>query len=253
MGDRLPPPARRTGKTGLAEAALRMREALAATGVSVKDVRTPNLTRLAWDDDATDLPGAPWWRTPPPTTAPSDPDVTHSAELGAEVSELKPSREPSPEERRDAWLNLVTSLEGWLLAFEQRADQAAHLLTVLEADVPGYIPHGDKPRAVEAQKARAWAARRLVEQVRQWHAPEVPRDDEKGQGSILELFPGAESTAVENPVEEVRVVHWVGEETGAMLHALPDGLSAAHEASGDEDDVTCRACLQALHENRQGH
>lgn len=120
------------------------------------------------------------------------------------MTELKPSREPSPEERREAWLSIVQALEGWLLATEQRELSAVPFLEAMEAAIvhTGAPSNVVTPRAIEEARARAWAARRIVEMVRHWHAPEVPRDDERGQGDLLELFPGAESTAVENPGDD---------------------------------------------------
>lgn len=172
------------------------------------------------------------------------------------MTELSVSREPTPEERRDAWVVLATKLEGWLLGTEQRALQAADLHRVLAA----YRPPGMVSRDGEAQKARAWAARRLLEHVQAWEPPVVPRDDEKGQGSILELFPGAEealarpldvevltgeSTAVENPVEEgpmeERLVHAVTVE-GAGLHASHTPFS--DDYSSNWARVTCKTCRQ---------
>lgn len=176
--------------------------ALRQFGVAMKDVRTPDLSRYAISGARHRPPGANPAGNPTPTEGPHHPDLTHSAEQEPSVTELTRDREPSPEERREAWLNVVQAIEKWLLATEQRAEQAAHFLAVLEKDVPEYVRHDVNPRSVEAEKARQWAARRVLTEVRLLSPPVVPRDDERGQGSILELFPGADSTAVENPVEE---------------------------------------------------
>ncbi len=198
-------PSRVDVEAHLAEAAVRMRTALASTGVRMADVRTPDLTRAAWSGTLNLPPGAEPLGIATPGVAPRHPEPPHSAEQESDVTELKPSREPSPEERREAWLSIVQALEGWLLATEQRELSAVPFLEAMEAAIVHTgVTNETTPRAIEEAKARAWAARRIVEMVRHWHAPEVPRDDERGQGDLLELFPGADSTAVENPGDDDR-------------------------------------------------
>ena len=177
-----------------------MARKLAATGVSIEDIRTPRLAQAALDA----RPGAPIYWPPTPGEGQSDPEMTHSGEQ-SQVAELKPTREATPLERREAWLKLVAKLEGWLLETEQRELAAVPFLATLEGATHqhGYLGLELPDRTVERAQAKAWAARQVVELVRRWRAPEVPRDDETGQGSILELFPGADSTAVENPVEDL--------------------------------------------------
>lgn len=182
-------------------------QTLRQAGVGMKDVRTPDLSRAAWSGTPDIPPGAEPPNPATPTEGPTNPVLTHSGEQEHLVTELSPAREPSPEERRDAWLNLVQKMEGWLLASEQHALHSADFLDILDRKTGP-----SERRDQEAQRARAWAARRLVDQVRLWHPPEVPRDDEGGQGTLLELFPAdAPSTAGEKSVEEPNAAGCRGE------------------------------------------
>lgn len=86
--------------------------------------------------------------------------------------------EPTAVQRRDAWLALVKHLERELLATREngRAGASLHASEVGEAVlVPEY-------------RATAWAAQRLLDSITALTAPEVPRDDETGQGSILDVL-----------------------------------------------------------------
>lgn len=93
--------------------------------------------------------------------------------------------DPTPEERRDAWLKLVSQMEAKLLATREHAKAMVGLCR------PGRAPDWE---------ATAWAAQRLLEELKGLEPPVVPVDHERGQGDLLTLV---SSTPGENPGDDV--------------------------------------------------
>lgn len=149
----------------------------------------------------------------------------------------------TPEDRRAAWIALMSSLEAQLTATRENARAHAVTAKAILEDT-GH----STPGSTEADwEATAWAAAQLLRDLRVIPAPVVPRDDETGQATLDDLIkpsstPGDES--VEEP-DDGRQVHWVGEH-GQTLH-LSHNLSHPPHLTQDAEKVTCRRCLHFLH------
>lgn len=103
----------------------------------------------------------------------------------------------TPEQRRDAWLGLVSALEAKLVMTRENAKAQRRLCEdVGEVSVLAMVPEWD---------ATAWAAGRLLESLKDLAPPVVPRDDETGQGDLVQLLADAiwpESTPGEKPGDD---------------------------------------------------
>lgn len=153
----------------------------------------------------------------------------------------------TPEQRREAWLALVGQMERQLLATRENAKASEKMAQALIADGCAW-PSMTTP---EDWEATAWAAGRLLEGLKGLPVPEVPRDDETGQGDLLTLVPSTlwealdhhqASTPGEKPGDDGSALGPVCWSWGCVWpHAVPDiGKIRTTDQPGL---VTCQACL----------
>lgn len=121
----------------------------------------PGLPQVA-HGDVVDADGAAPHPTPTREEVPSIPDVPHSGE------------QPTPVQRRDAWLEYHAYLVG---------EMEEHL-----RGARAFLPYAVRPEGMTNLLAREWAALQLLKALRDMKAPEVPVDDTLGQATLEEAL-----------------------------------------------------------------
>lgn len=92
--------------------------------------------------------------------------------------------EPTPEQRRDAWLGLVSDLEARLVMTKENARASRSWAERAAAGATTARPAA-LAKMVEYD-ATAWAAQRLLDSLKTLEPPAIPVDNEKGQASLLD-------------------------------------------------------------------
>ncbi len=116
----------------------------------------------------------------PATTLACDTPERPNLPQEAPMSDSAEQAEPTPEQRRAAWLSLMADLERMTAATMVNARGAASTARALIADGCAF----DGMTTVAEWKATEYAARRLLSELGNLKAPEVPRDDSLGQEAI---------------------------------------------------------------------
>lgn len=95
----------------------------------------------------------------------------------------------TPEQKRDAWVSLMSGLEVTLTTTLSHAQASEKMAQAIQDDTghsrPGFTPPD--------WDATAWAAKKLLEQLRAVPAPVVPEDPALGQAVIPLSTSGEES------------------------------------------------------------
>lgn len=177
------------------------------------------------------------------------------------MSTTPPPATATPRDRALAWHTLLARMEGMVLATRENAKASASLARELREEC-GYTP-----KTTETEwEATAWAANRLLADLKAMTPPAVPEDPALGQGTLDDLLEGAAPTPAPSSSKcpHGQPKGWTCSRCGgpAQPELTEDGELKVHwydarhrlfpgsRVTSELDAVTCRRCLHRL---SQGH